>query len=149
MEQTVAFINDAFVAQGDVETVRAVKNNSYRTTHNYRVSTESPCVLDIQDKERFPRFNGAGEATEESLVRVRLDRADPRRIRLDQSTNMLPVIWYLTGTQPVSGDDEDRRFVGDGFGLGTFYTRDAAERVAKAYIHAMVLCHKPEGPSLF
>jgi len=33
--------------------------------------------------------------------------------------------------------------------IGTFYDKDLADRVAKAYIHAIVLCHKPEAPSLF
>jgi hypothetical protein len=33
--------------------------------------------------------------------------------------------------------------------LGAFTDKDLAERVAKAYIHAMVLCHKSGAPSLF
>lgn len=33
--------------------------------------------------------------------------------------------------------------------LGSFIGKDLAQRIAKAYIHAMVLCHKPEAPSLF
>jgi hypothetical protein len=35
------------------------------------------------------------------------------------------------------------------FNAGVFKDKDVADHVAKAYIHAMVLCHKPETPSLF
>ncbi|MDR3751269.1 MAG: hypothetical protein P4K94_07250 [Terracidiphilus sp.] len=101
---------------------------------------------------------------EEVLVRqeLHLDALDPRTISVVSNEVVRTSIRLLTGKDTWPGKTIPETFSvtikrpssetkgnTEMITIGTFYDKDLADRVAKAYIHAIVLCHKPEAPSLF
>jgi hypothetical protein len=149
MEQTIAFINGAFMEEGPI-TYRLYADNKKSTSGPYQatVSADNSCVLRIADPKNGER-------------RVSLAHVDPRTVQVrpmetyfseafgstipEGSTGVADlVIVTMRATAEVGPRYEDRNPDG-----GRFRDKLLAMRVAKAYIHAIVLCHPNEAPSPF
>jgi hypothetical protein len=153
MEQTLAFINRAYAEQGPFEfTWYATQTYVDGDRESRRRSGDShghmealsatasvfPCVLHIS--------GGSLKPTE-----IRLSTIDPRSVGLttwaasaDERApqyaphETVPEVFIVRARQPVSAADE--KTLERVPWLGIFLDKSLAERVAKAYIHAIVLC---------
>jgi hypothetical protein len=153
MEQTLAFINRAYAEQGPFEFTFFATQDYVETDgrqHRQRSGEMkrhlealsgtipgSPCVLRISSTQTSDE--------------IRLSTIDPRSVRLtsyaayyDESEprwaphEAIPEVFIVMARQPVStADDKTLKRVPL---LGAFLDKSLAERVAKAYIHAIVLC---------
>ena len=201
MEQTFAFINDAFTKMGefhydagdeysappygDFQGLCAVKSDDM-TVHaqSILISTGSTLIYTssvtktINDKECVPDKHGRpvmDKATNELVIHVlvtkeevpvrqdlHLDILDPRTISVVSNEVVRSSIFLVSGVGTWPGKTNPETFSvtlkrpssrtkgeTETITIGTFYDKDLADRVAKAYIHAIVLCHKPETPPLF
>jgi hypothetical protein len=128
MEQTIAFINDAFTKQGVV-----FWDNNKQTGQSAHL--ESPCVLAYSSTQYI---NGIGEPITLDWWKIDLEKDDPRNLKIDQHST-----YYVIQINRSAYSDDRNLAVAS---LGVFRDKSTTERVAKAYIHAMVLCHKPETP---
>jgi len=151
MEQTIAFINDAYVKQDDVR--YQVSTKADEEFKEQALVSEGPCNIRYEYRiSHFDSMKSQPYYTSLWSQRLFLDQADPRTIATvpkDVNPPIFRVIVKPNGKQPhVFSDGEDQGFKPDII-LGVFFDKDKADRVAKAYIHAIVLCHKPEAPSPF
>jgi hypothetical protein len=203
MEQTIAFINDAFRKTASFEFAPEKANPSGTTGWNKKCASQAtytqhfflirkqstsfsvPSTLNMVsegahiivtdaptlDKNGCAKANAAGETLTRSSVstetgvksEVPLDALDPLSISIDLAPGdsrpilvgaddkptspyqVFPELFLLTVKQkPANGLGSPVSVT-----LGWFYDKPLAERVAKAFIHAIVLCHKPDAPSLF
>jgi hypothetical protein len=131
MEDTVKFINDSFTQTGLIEGHKKFEISDQKTV------LIAPCTLQYTSKIKH------GAVDKEDNV-IRLDRADPLSTELD------PVAGYfdLVVKQPIQKKD-NKHHVQQGVAYGHFLSKDLGERVAHAYIHAIVMCHKNDAPSPF
>lgn len=170
MEQTVDFINDAFTQHGHFQVdfdpkwrVITLKILSQQLTRNsivdqQGVKHDDPCSMTYSARNWMAARKGdwtpGDPFSYEETQFIALDKLDPRSLRIskDQSPST-PIRWYVhLDTEDnqgyfIAGKQDDAHKTS--MTLGEFVDQDIAERVAKAYIHAIVLCHKPEAPSLF
>jgi hypothetical protein len=135
MEQTITFLNEAFAKQGNI----LIKGGTHLVA-NQKVKFTSPCDLEY--------INDQANADESKRVSgfwlvLDLDTDDPRMITVGDNGG-----WYNITADHREEDGERNHTVSTTF-LGMFLEKDIAQKVAKAYIHAIVLCHKPEAPPLF
>jgi hypothetical protein len=131
MEQTIAFINDAFIKEGIIS-MGTVQETSQSA------DLESPCLLAYHTTQRTIR---SGETVTLNMWKIDLEKDDPLTLKIIQFDT-----YY--GIQIIRSAYSDEPNLAFSY-VGVFRDKTTAERVAKAYIHAMVLCHKPEAPSLF
>ncbi|MDR3751271.1 MAG: hypothetical protein P4K94_07260 [Terracidiphilus sp.] len=152
MEQTIAFINDTLRQHG-------------KYTVQYRSEFQPPTGSIVESQT----IHSAGkcELEYESVVtdpsqsifkqQLSLDSEDPRAISVEPNPVTTTAEWfvrlrvednqgfYINGVHKHWGVAEnDQRM-----NLARFLNKDLADRVARAYIHALVLCYKPEAPSPF
>ncbi|MDR3751268.1 MAG: hypothetical protein P4K94_07245 [Terracidiphilus sp.] len=134
MEQTIAFINDIFGGQGMV-------SGDDVDISNQSIKLIRPCVLTYEEKYRV----GGDPFKYESPID--LEKADPLSLKVTSEHGF----WRLTVEQPGFGHQfpPDPNYISAKPEVGTVASREVAQKIAKAYIHAMVLCHKSETPSLF
>jgi hypothetical protein len=135
--------------------------------------TDTECIADkhgAKIDKATNRFVTNVSTTKADLVtrnELRLDAVDPRTVIVAsnevvrwsiRSTGVdtnLESGYYPAKTTPetyiinIKRPSSQTKGVIETVAVGTFYDKDLADRVAKAYIHAIVLCHKPEAPSLF
>ena len=119
MDQTLAFINESMGTDG-------IQDNFYK---HQAVALYAPCLLSVTQN-----------AAMGGSMHIRLDRTDPRTMKIEE---------YPTGYFNISVAMPDRHVGHPSFSLGSFTNRNAAEHVAKAYIHALALCYKPGPAPLF
>ena len=136
--------------------------------------TETECIADKHGKPQFDytkkEFVTNVSTTKAGLVtrnELHLDVVDPRTVIVISNevvrweTRVIGVgpnlasDYYPLKTTPetytinIKRPSSQTKGVTETVAVGTFYDKDLADRVAKAYIHAIVLCHKPETPPLF
>ena len=162
MEQTIGFINDAFAQHGHFQ---VDYDPDWLIIFNkvlwQKLSQTAPCELLYESSDGI-QVRKREDWTPEAPVsftdsqKIRLNEVDPRALSVVQANPKAPATLrestvrlavednhdYLVGGRP--SDRQKNRM-----DLGVFVNQDIAESVAKAYIHAIVLCHKPEAPSLF
>jgi hypothetical protein len=155
MEQTIAFINGALTKQGELRYVWAnALDQDDSIIANQHMAQTRPCELTFKFTEikcticgRHRGDHNSEMYTNEATEVLRLDIADPLTI-LVRKMNSEPQVYVPTVQQPKNGDVQSTD-LDPKPDLGYFTSEDVANRVAKAYIHAIILCHKPEAPSLF
>jgi tetratricopeptide (TPR) repeat protein len=137
MDETIAFINEAFSKQGKINFVKPDYAGLHFSFTNQKIAQSGPCEFTFTDT----LVNAETEV-------VRLDLADPRTMRVEKQLDDDPVIYSPTVQQPQNDGAQQLNLNTQPL-LGFFTSEDTANRAAKAYIHAIVLCHKPEAPSPF
>ncbi|QHN03785.1 hypothetical protein FTO74_10675 [Granulicella sp. WH15] len=149
MDQTINFINEAFskpislaweyenrrgVSEVSAQHVSVSENCTLRYTYRFQYS------IDMESLKR-----GTGHPQSESVL---LQNLDPLSIQIEEeraeNARSTPPIFHVTIKQLATQERQANNIT-----TGYFTERDSAQRVAKAYIHAIVLCHKPEAPSIF
>jgi hypothetical protein len=140
LDETIAFIHNASAGQGPVS-LHSVRSNNIVPGEVFSQTSlpASPCVVEIA----HGRFH----------YNVELSGVDPRSVRIlgwgEYSLDVFPMgggatidpeVYVVTLRQQAGAAKPE---------LGDFEDRALAERVAKAWIHAIVLCHKDEAPSPF
>lgn len=203
MEQTVDFINQAFVTTGVFEydsgselsdtTVKyvdwcglkehktAVQSQSVSVdgatltfvSHAIDNLTDTECVRrdkngkvkEVKGGEYLPVWKDykkesvTTKTPMDSRVTLSLATLDPRTVSVHPNSistceSLLghcgvsatyPATYYLT----VQAPSATQKGVMQTWSLGMFFDKDLADRVAKAYIHAIVLRHKAEPASIF
>ena len=155
LEQTIAFIDGMMRQHGRFSvdypppyqgSDRVVESQSLQSTDKCKCEYESTFT---SDKHHI------------SIQKLLLDSEDPRAVSVELANHRsTSPIWsvrlrvednqglYVDGKQ-FHWDIEELREENKHMDLGDFLSKDLAERVAKAYIHALVLCHKSEAPSPF
>jgi hypothetical protein len=153
MEQTVAFIDDTLRQQGSfsVQMPPVFEFNSIIESQKLRRTDE--CELGYESAYTTNKHH---ITTQKLLLRAE----DPRAVSVEPNPNSTTAEWFVRlnveDNQGFYLDGKHWHFdlkelMGENhhMTLGQFLSKDLAERVAKAYIHALVLCHKPEAPSPF
>jgi hypothetical protein len=157
MAQTVAFINDALNQHGHFTEVFPPDFIAISDVLEFQsLSQAGPCDLEYEKKGvlsmRDPDGNPKAPMQYKNVQKLSLTMEDPRGISVVPTQVGTP-LWTIK----LKVDDNQSLFT-DGhlvhsspheMKLAILPNKDLAERVAKAYIRAMVLCHKPEAPSLF
>jgi len=160
MEQTADFINQAFAKEGHIviSSSWVVLGSTVTGRNDYfaqKVVLQQPCTLSFQYSNNYLSGSG-GTGVSTTAQGLLLDLADPLTLSVEDDKKWSPDSWPIllaaTPKQPVpffngtlGGDD----WLTQPRIMGYFLDQDTATRVAKAYIHAMVLCRKPTQPSLF
>jgi hypothetical protein len=150
MEQTISFINEALSKPNSLaweyENKRGVTEVS-----DQHVSVSNGCMLNYTyrfqysiDMESLKRGDGHPQTGS-----VPLQSADPFSIQFDEErgyegARSTPPIFHVTIKQPATRDSEAHNTT-----IGYFTDKDTVQRAGKALIHAMVLCHQSQAPSLF
>jgi hypothetical protein len=148
MEQTIAFINEAFASLGSYTKMH--HKPPYLIIHSQRAYLEQPCLLRYEMRNSYKTSD-----IETDTFGVRMNLADPRTVEV---ISLLGGEWGITlkndRRQPpeiLNGEARSEDMRNETMDLATFpdNDKDTADRVAKAYIHAIVLCHQSEKRSLF
>jgi hypothetical protein len=124
MEQTIAFINEAFANQGAIADPKA-------TFTDQRVTLIAPCVLRYHYLQVITNLGD-----DEESMDLPLKTLDPRTISISGNTSL-----FISVASPKVGFAKPF--------LGVFRSKETADRVMKAYIHAMAFCYDPQTASPF
>ena len=137
IEETIAFINNASADQGPVKIHMVGKDCCSSAVFKQASVPQDPCGVEITHGE--------------FRYKVELSAVDPRSVRILgwvaynhekglDFTVIDPEVYVVTLR------DKREKYAPE---LGDFQDKAMAERVAKAWIHAAVICHKDEAPSPF
>jgi hypothetical protein len=132
MDTTIKFINDSFAKNGMVTRGKKEKITEQKLTQM------APCEVRFTDKISHDK-----EDKQDNDI-LRLDQADPLSTNVEADADH----FVVNIKQPIGKKDVKHHVLMGGI-YGHFYSKELAERVAHAYIHAIVLCHKDETPSPF
>ena len=141
MDQTVEFNNGIFNGTG------SFSSQGGSEVLSQRVTVDSSCILLYQETWRIEGESPLGKG----IAQVYLGKANPMSLQVAHIEDT----WHITVEQPGSHSHYDQNhklnpsYIDPKPEIGEFPNSEAAQKVAKAYIHAMVLCHKPEAPSPF
>ena len=147
MDQSIAFINDSYRKQPAFSF--NWENGQVDEFQWQNAALESACVLNYEYRVSSVAPNdNETHRTHISSNRLDMAHADPRTIEVTSIAKVKTPVYSVLLTQPSTSDGHDRGFL-DKVLLGVFYDRDTADRVAKAVIHAVVLCHPASTSSPF
>jgi hypothetical protein len=165
MEQTVAFINEVFAKQGDFSSqATGAATQSYeqfesRKYEQQSVMLSAPCQLTYHlvqttierqtqyDKKHRPLIPDKVTNTTVADV-IRLDRTNPVSLAISPFSEGWSVN-FVTLFISQEAHFADTEKIPQTLMIGTFTDRSLADRAAKAYIHIMAGCYKPEAKPLF
>jgi hypothetical protein len=117
-------------------------------------------LLDFKTDKNLNLLNGAKYVdidTKEEIntpTSISLESVDPRTVSVERITMRGFHQWDSTWADDPTDVYTLKAMLpypnkGTAVTVGYFNDKDLADHAAKAFIHAIVLCHKPEAPSLF
>jgi hypothetical protein len=158
MEQTVAFIDETLNQHGNFSIAFPPTHKVITlATESQRLTQSDQCTLQFEVRALLSGKKPDGSPDTPFHYRetqeIKLASVDPRLISVDPDMGTTPPRWtiwmkvednrgYFLNGKPSSQSPRKMK-------LAVLLDKDLADRVAKAYIHAIVLCHKPEAPSPF